>query len=315
MDESKKVLVTGGAGFIGSHLCEFLLEKESRVICIDNLVTGKKQNISHLLKNKNFVFVEHDITEPLGIEENFSQLYNLASPASPIDYQEKPIQTLLTNSAGVYNLLESAKKNKASFLQASTSEVYGDPLEHPQKESYLGNVNPVGPRSCYDEGKRFAEALVSAYNLKHKLDTHIVRIFNTYGERMRADDGRVIPAFINQALEGKPITVFGDGKQTRSFCYVSDLVRGLYNAMNSSFSEPINLGNPVEFTMLELAEKIISFTNSESKLSFKPLPKDDPKRRKPDISRAKEVLGWEPKIGLEKGLEKTIDFFKGEDSV
>ncbi len=305
----KTIIVTGGAGFIGSHLCDFLLDKNEKVISVDNFLTGSKKNVEHLLDEKNFELIEHNIVEPLSIREKIDQIYNLASPASPIDYQEKPIETILANSAGVKNMLDLAKEKKAAFLQASTSEVYGDPLQHPQKEDYWGNVNPIGPRSCYDESKRFAEAITMAYNRKFKLDARIVRIFNTYGPRMRKDDGRVIPNFINQALSAKPLTVYGDGKQTRSFCFVSNLVEGLYLTMNSKCSTPINLGNPNEISIIELAEKIISLTRSSSKIVFNSLPLDDPTRRKPDITKAKKILRWEPKTDFEEGLKETIKYF------
>lgn len=307
---AKTALVTGGAGFIGSHLCDYLIENDNRVICVDNLITGAKKNIRHLERNKNFKFIQHDIVKPIKIKEGVDFLYNLASPASPVDYQQKPIETLLVNSAGIKNMLDLARKNKAKFLQASTSEVYGDPKEHPQKEGYWGNVNPVGVRSCYDEGKRFSEALTMAYRRKYNLDTKIVRIFNTYGPRMRKDDGRVIPNFIMQALAGKSITVYGNGQQTRSFCYISDMVEGIYKVMQLGDAAPINLGNPDEFTITELAERVIFLTNSKSEIEFKPLPRDDPARRRPDIGKAKELLGWKPEVDLEAGLKRTIDFFR-----
>jgi len=306
----KTSVVSGGAGFIGSHLCDFLLAKGNKVICIDNFVTGSRKNIAHLEGNKNFSLLEADITQEFEVKEKVDEVYNLSSPASPVDFPKIPIEILLVNSIGTKNLLELAAKNKARFLEASTSEVYGDPLEHPQKETYWGNVNCTGVRSCYDEGKRFSEAIVMAFWRKKNLQTKIARIFNTYGPRMRAEDGRVIPNFINQALRGEPITVYGNGKQTRSFCFVSDLVEGLFKLMQSSFSDPVNLGNPNEMNMLELAEKVKAFTGSKSEISFKPLPVDDPAKRRPDISRAKKELGWEPKVSFEEGLKKTIDFFK-----
>ncbi len=308
---SNTIVVTGAAGFIGSHLCGLLLEKGSSVIGIDNFITGSKSNLEELEANKNFSFVGADICNLGKIDADVSQIYNLASPASPIDYQQLPLETLDAGSAGVKNMLELAREKNAVFLQASTSEIYGDPLEHPQRESYFGNVNPIGERSCYNEAKRFAEALVMAYNRKHKMQTRIARIFNTHGPRMRANDGRVIPNFITQALAGKPITVYGKGEQTRSFCYVSDLIAGLYALINSSYSFPVNIGNPTEVTILQLAEKIKSLTDSNSEIVFKPLPKDDPIRRKPDISLARKELRWEPKVDWEEGLKKTIEWFKG----
>ena len=307
---TKTVLITGGAGFIGSHLCGFLLDKGNKVFCLDNLLTGNKKNIEQFLDNPEFDFLEHDITTPLHIKEDIDEVYSLASPASPIDYANLPIETLLVNSYGVRNALDLAKEKGARFLQASTSEVYGDPLEHPQKESYFGNVNSIGPRSCYDEGKRFAEALVMAYHRKHNLDTKIVRIFNTYGPRMRVNDGRVIPNFMMQALRNEPITVYGDGSQTRSFCFVNDLVDGLCLMMGSPDSGPMNLGNPAEITIKELAEIIISITDSSSEIVFRELPGEDPVRRKPDIGRAKEILGWEPEIGLHAGIAKALPYFR-----
>ncbi len=305
-----KILVSGGAGFVGSHLCEKLLEKGHHVTCLDSLITGKKENIKHLTKNKNFEFIKGDISKKITLKKNFNQIYNLASPASPIDYQKRPIETMQSGSLGLFNLLEFARKNNAVFLQASTSEIYGDPLEHPQKETYFGNVNPVGPRACYDESKRFAEALTINYKTVYNTQVRIARIFNTYGSRMRRDDGRVIPNFVDQALAGKPLTVYGKGEQTRSFCYVSDLVLGLEKLMNSKYSMPVNIGNPDERTILDTAKKIISLSNSDSKIVYKPLPKDDPYRRKPDISIAKKELSWQPAIGFEKGLQTTIEWFK-----
>ena len=306
----KTALVAGGSGFIGSNLCDYLIKKGHKVICADNLVTGKCKNVEHLMQDKNFVFLEHDITKPLEIDESIHQVYNFASPASPVDFSKIPIKILLAGSEGTKNLLDLALKNKASFLQASTSEVYGNPLEHPQKETYFGNVNPIGPRSCYDEGKRYAEALITAYRNKHNLDAKIIRIFNTYGPHMRPDDGRVTPNFIMQALNNKPITIYGKGKQTRSFCYVSDLVEGIYLMMNSPHAGPTNLGNPAEVTILEFAEKVKEIAGSSSEIVFKELPKDDPVKRKPAIEKAKQELGWEPKVSLQEGLEKTIEWFK-----
>lgn len=307
----KNIVVTGGAGFIGSHLCDLLIANGNKVFCVDNFLTGSEKNISHLQNNKNFVLLEHDICNPIVLNEKISEVYNLASPASPKDFKELSIEILQINSVGTKNVLDFAVKNKAKFFQASTSEVYGNPLEHPQKESYFGNVNPIGERSVYDEGKRFSEALVMAYKRKFNLDTKIVRIFNTYGERMRVNDGRVIPNFINQALNNKPITVYGDGKRTRSFCYVSDLIDGFVKVMDSNFAGPINLGNSGEFTVLETATLVKKLANSNSEIVFKPLPfADDPERRKPDVSLAEIELNWFPKISFEDGLKRTIDYFK-----
>ena len=306
----KRILVTGGAGFIGSHLCERLLNEGNEVICLDNFFTGSKENIVHLLKNPYFEVIRHDITTPYYLETD--QIYNLACPASPIHYQFDPVSTTKTSVIGAINMLGLAKRTKARILQASTSEVYGDPIVHPQEESYWGNVNPIGLRSCYDEGKRCAETLFMDYHRQNKVDVKIIRIFNTYGPRMRPDDGRVVSNFIMQALKGEDITIYGDGKQTRSFQYVDDLVEGMIRMMASeNFTGPVNLGNPREFTMLELAELVLKMTNSKSKIIFTPLPSDDPKQRKPDITLAKEKLnGWEPKIRLEEGLIDTIKYFK-----
>ena len=301
------VLVSGGAGFIGSHLCDALIERGNKVVCIDNLITGKKRNIEHLIKNKNFKFVKADICKPLKLKERFDEIFNLASIASPIHYQNWPIETLMVGSIGTKNILDLAVKNKAKFLHTSTSEVYGDPLVHPQPESYYGNVNPIGLRSCYDESKRFSEALIMAYRRKKKLDVKIVRIFNTYGPRMDLSDGRVVPNFIMQALKGKPLTVYGSGKQTRSFCYISDMVEGLLKMIDSKELGPINLGNPGEFTILELAEKLVKLTGSKSKLTFRPLPADDPEKRRPDISKAINLLHWKPKVKLDEGLKYTVN--------
>ncbi len=306
----KQILVTGGAGFIGSHLCERLLKDGNNVICMDNYFTGCKQNIVHLLNNPYFELVRHDVTFPYYVEVD--EIYNLACPASPIHYQFDPVSTIKTSVIGAINMLGLAKRTKARILQASTSEVYGDPAVHPQEESYWGNVNPIGLRSCYDEGKRCAETLFMDYHRQNKLDVKIIRIFNTYGPRMRPDDGRVVSNFIMQALKGEDITIYGDGMQTRSFQYVDDLVEGMVRMMTTeNFTGPVNLGNPGEFTMIELAEIILKMTNSKSKIVFKPLPSDDPKQRKPDISLAKEKLnGWEPTIRLEEGLVETIKYFK-----
>lgn len=303
------VLITGGAGFIGSHLCDFLLDKGHYVVCLDNLVTGSKKNIAHNLKNKNFKFIKHDITKPIEIIGKIDFILHFASPASPIDYAKLPIQTLKVGALGTHNALGIAKAKKAKFLLASTSEVYGDPLTSPQKESYWGNVNPVGPRSCYDESKRFAEAITMAYHKMHKVDTRIIRIFNTYGPRMRKNDGRVVPNFITQALARKPLTIYGKGTQTRSFCYVSDLVEGIYRVMRSDHHEPINLGNPNEFTINELAKLIMKIYYSLSTVHCT-LPIDDPKQRRPDITKARKLLKWEPKIELKEGLKKTIGYFR-----
>jgi len=308
--ERKRVLVTGGAGFIGSHLCEVLLEKGYDVICLDNFFTGRKDNILHLMKNPYFEVKRADVIHPFFVEVD--EIYNLACPASPIHYQYNPIKTIKTNLYGALNTLGLAKRVNAKILQASTSEVYGDPTEHPQKESYWGNVNPIGIRSCYDEGKRCAETLFFDYYRKHKVKIKVVRIFNTYGPKMHPNDGRVVSNFIVQALNNEDITVYGDGNQTRSFCYVSDLVKGLIKMMESddTFVGPVNLGNPNEFTILELAEKVIKLTKSKSKIVFKPLPQDDPKQRQPDITLAKTKLNWTPEIELEEGLIKTIEYFK-----
>lgn len=312
-----KILVTGGAGFIGSHLCEFLLEENGdEVFCLDNFFTGNRKNLTNLIKNPNFKIIPHDITinkTPLDlkIKEGIDQIYNLACPASPLHYQFDPIETIKSNTQGVINVLEFAKLNGAKVLQASTSEIYGDPEQHPQKENYRGNVNPLGPRACYDEGKRVAETLFMDYYRKYSLPIKIVRIFNTYGPNMAINDGRVMSNFIIQALKNEPITVYGDGSQTRSFCYINDLIDGIYKMMcKDNFIGPVNLGNPNEFTILELSEKIIELTNSNSQIIFKDLPEDDPKQRQPDITLAKEKLGWQPKIQLEEGLNKTIEYFK-----
>jgi len=304
------VLITGGCGFIGSHLCERLIKEGNRVICLDNLITGKLENIEHLLKDPHFKFIQHDITKPIEIEENIDYVLHFASPASPVDYLNFPIQTLKVGSLGTHNALGIAKAKKAKFLLASTSEVYGDPLVHPQPETYLGNVNPISPRGVYDEAKRFAEAITMAYHRVHKIDTRIVRIFNTYGERMRKEDGRVIPNFITQALNNQPLTVYGEGRQTRSFCYISDLIDGIVKLMHVEYHLPVNLGNPYEMSILDLAKLIIELTQSRSKIEFRPLPQDDPKQRKPDITLARKILNWEPKVKFEEGLLRTIEWFK-----
>lgn len=306
----KRVLITGGAGFIGSHLCDRFIEEKYSVLCIDNLITGKLENIRHLQKNKNFEFKKQDISGPFSVNGSVDYILNFASPASPVDYLELPLETLKVGSFGTFNMLELARQKNAVFLQASTSEVYGDPLVNPQNESYWGNVNPIGPRSVYDEAKRFSEALVMAYHREFSLDTRIVRIFNTYGPRMRLNDGRVVPNFVHQALNGKPLTIYGNGSQTRSFCYVSDLVDGIYRLMLSNEHEPVNLGNPVELSVLKFADAIIKLTKSKSGKEFRPLPVDDPKLRRPDISKAKDVLDWKPVVGLEEGLKNTISWFE-----
>ncbi|MBF0234011.1 MAG: SDR family oxidoreductase [Desulfamplus sp.] len=306
----KKILITGGAGFLGSHLCERLISNGHEVLCADNCFTGTKQNILHLLPNPRFEFIRHDITFPLYLEVD--EIYNLACPASPVHYQHDPVQTTKTTVHGAINMLGLAKRIKAKILQASTSEVYGDPSVHPQPETYWGNVNPIGIRSCYDEGKRCAETLFFDYHRQHKLRIKVARIFNTYGPRMHPDDGRVVSNFIVQALRNNPITVYGDGSQTRSFCYVDDLIDVLIRLMDSrdELTGPINTGNPGEFTILELAEKVIQMTGSKSEIIFKPLPHDDPRQRKPDITLAQKELGWEPKIKLDEGLQKTIAYFE-----
>src|SRR3989344_4088138 len=305
-----KILVTGGAGFIGSHLCKFLLDNGYQVVCLDNFFTGQKSNIISLLDNQNFKLVEQDIIEPFYLEGEFDQVYNLACPASPIHYQKNAIRTIKTSTIGMINVLGFARHHGSRILQASTSEVYGDPLEHPQKETYNGNVNPIGPRACYDEGKRVAETLMFDYYRMHGMDIRVARIFNTYGPNMTFDDGRVVSNFIVQALRGEPITIYGQGTQTRSFCYVSDLVRGLYALMESDIMGPVNLGNPAEFTIKELAKEVIKLTGSSSEIIYQDLPQDDPKQRRPDISLAKERLSWQPTVELKEGLPKTIEYFK-----
>jgi len=309
MHLTKRVLVTGGAGFLGSHLCARLLEQGSEVICVDNLFTGTKRNIYSLLNEPNFEFMRHDITFPLYLEVD--EIYNLACPASPIHYQNDPVQTTKVNVHGAINMLGLAKRVKAKVFQASTSEVYGDPEVHPQPESYRGSVNPIGPRSCYDEGKRCAETLFFDYWRQHKLRIKVARIFNTYGPNMHPYDGRVVSNFILQALQNKPLTVYGDGSQSRSFCYVDDLIDGFLRLMQSGddFTGPVNLGNPVEFNMIELTEQVKELTNSKSEIRYEPLPEDDPRQRQPDITLAKDKLGWEPKVPLREGLEKTIAYF------
>ena len=305
-----RVLVTGGAGFLGSHLCDRLLAERHEVLAMDNLVTGNLRNIAHLEAEKRFQFVRHDVTQFIAVDGALDAVLHFASPASPIDYLELPIQTLKVGSLGTHNALGLAMAKKARFLLASTSEVYGDPLVHPQPETYWGNVNPIGPRGVYDEAKRFAEAMTMAYQRAHGVETRIVRIFNTYGPRMRLHDGRVVPALIGQALAGEPMTVFGDGSQTRSFCYVSDLIDGIYRLLLSEEKDPVNIGNPREMSVLEFAKTIQKLTGTQSPIVFKPLPVDDPRVRQPDISKARRLLGWEPGVQLEEGLSRTIDYFK-----
>lgn len=304
------ILITGGAGFLGSNLTDKLIREGHEIVCFDNLITGNIDNLTHLADNKKFRFVKYDVTEYLYLEGDIDWILHFASPASPIDYIELPIQTLKVGALGTHKTLGLALNKNSKFLLASTSEVYGDPLENPQNEEYLGNVDPIGPRGVYDEAKRFGEALTMAYHRVHSLDTRIARIFNTYGPRMRAFDGRVIPAFVNQALQNEPLTIFGNGNQTRSFCYISDMVDGLYKLMLSSVNEPVNLGNPQEMTILELAETIIELSGSKSDITFKPLPISDPKIRCPDITRAKTNLDWNPKVSLKEGLEKTFEYFE-----
>lgn len=303
-------VITGGSGFLGSHLSDRLLSEGHRVIAVDNLITGNTANIEHLAGNPDFKFIRHDVTEYIFIPGKVDFVWHFASPASPIDYLKIPIPTLKVGSLGTHNALGLAKEKGAAFLLASTSECYGDPLIHPQTEDYWGNVNPIGPRGVYDEAKRFAEAITMAYHRYHGMNNHIVRIFNTYGPRMRLNDGRVVPAFIGQALTGQPMTIFGDGSQTRSFCYVSDLIDGIFRLMMSDFHEPVNVGNPREMTILEFAEEIRKITGTSSQIEHKPLPVDDPKVRQPDISRARKILGWEPKIDFDKGIRETIEFFR-----
>jgi len=304
-----KILVTGGAGFIGSHLCDLLLLKGHEVICVDNMITGNEKNIAHI-ESDRFSLINHNVTKPLYVEGEIQCIFHLASPASPIDYLKLPIQTLKVGALGTHNMLGLAKEKNARFLLASTSEVYGDPHINPQSEEYWGNVNPIGPRGVYDEAKRFAEAMTMAYHRYHGVDTRIVRIFNTYGPRMRLNDGRVVPNFIGQALNGEDITVYGDGSQTRSFCYVSDEIEGIYRLMMSDYSDPVNIGNPEEHTILEFAEFIIRLTGTSSRIIFRELPVDDPKQRRPDISRARKILGWEPKVPLESGIQNTVRYFR-----
>ncbi len=310
--QRKRVLITGGAGFLGSHLCERFLAEGCEVICMDNLITGDLANVEHLFRDARFHFEQRDVTEYIHVAGELHAILHFASPASPIDYLELPIQTLKVGSLGTHKALGLARVKNARFLLASTSEVYGDPLVHPQPESYWGNVNPVGPRGVYDEAKRFAEAMTMAYHRFHKVETRIVRIFNTYGPRMRLRDGRALPAFMSQALQGEPITVFGDGSQTRSFTYVDDLVEGIWRLLISSEANPVNIGNPREMTILQFAEAVRKATGSKSPIVHKPLPVDDPKIRQPDITRARQLLGWEPKVQLEQGLERTLAYFRGK---
>ena len=309
-----RILVAGGAGFLGSHLCDRLLADGHQVMAMDNLITGSLDNISHLQGRSDFSFIKQDVIKPFTIEGPVDFIFDLASPASPIDFVKIPMEILLVGSYGVHNLLELAKDKKAGFLLTSTSEVYGDPLVHPQSEEYWGNVNPIGPRSVYDESKRYAEALTMAYHRFHGVDTRIVRIFNTYGPRMRLDDGRVVPTLIDQALHNRPLTVFGDGSQTRSFCYASDLIAGICLTMKSSEHQPINLGNPHEMSILEFAEAIQKYTGTKSAIEHQPLPADDPKVRRPDITKAKTILNWEPKVGFEEGIKQTIDWFAKKEN-
>ena len=303
-------VVTGGAGFLGSHLSDRLLAAGHRVVVLDNLLTGNPANIAHLAGNPDFEFINHNVTTFIDLAGPVDYIFHFASPASPIDYLELPIQTLKVGSLGTLNCLGLAKAKHARFFLASTSECYGDPLQHPQTEEYWGNVNPIGPRGVYDEAKRFAEAVTMAYHRYHGVDTRIVRIFNTYGPRMRLRDGRVVPAFIGQALKGEPLTVFGAGQQTRSFCYCSDLIEGIYRLSQSDYHEPVNIGNPTEFTILEFGKLVLKLTGSQSQIAYKPLPQDDPKQRRPDISKARKLLGWEPQVPLAEGLAKTIDYFR-----
>ena len=306
----KRILITGGAGFLGSHLCDYFIKKNYHVIGMDNLITGKLENIEHLFPLENFEFYNHDVSKFVHVAGKLDYILHFASPASPIDYLKIPIQTLKVSSLGIHNLLGLAKNKKARILIASTSEVYGDPLVHPQTEEYWGNVNPIGPRGVYDEAKRFQEAITMAYHTYHNIETRIVRIFNTYGPRMRLNDGRVLPAFIGQALRGEDLTVFGDGKQTRSFCFVDDLVDGIYKLLHSDYPLPVNIGNPDEITIGEFAEEIIKLTGTSQKVIYKELPKDDPLQRQPQISKAQEILHWEPKIAREEGLKITYDYFR-----
>ncbi len=309
MARKKVVVITGGSGFLGSHLCDRFIKEECKVFCVDNLITGSLKNIDHLQKNKDFIFIKHDVSKEFKIPGKVDYILHFASPASPIDYLKYPIPTLKVGSLGTHNTLGLAKLKKARYLIASTSEVYGDPQVHPQKETYWGHVNPVGPRGCYDEAKRFSEAIVMGYHRYHNIDTRILRIFNTYGPRMRINDGRVVPNFIYQAAHNKPLTIYGKGKQTRSFCYYSDLVEGIVRLLYSETNEPVNIGNPDEFTILEFAKLVVELSGTKSKIIYEPLPTDDPKQRRPDISRAKKLLKWKPTVKLREGLAKTIQWF------
>ena len=305
-----RTLITGGAGFIGSHLCDRFIKEGHEVICLDNFITGNRDNIAHLFGHPKFRVIVHDISNPIEIPDLIDNVLHFASPASPVDYLEHPIPTMKVGALGTHVSLGLAKRHKARYFLASTSEIYGDPLVHPQTESYWGNVNTIGPRSVYDEAKRFAEAMTMAYHRQHKVDTHIIRIFNTYGPRMQLNDGRVVPNFMYQALRGEPMTIFGDGSQTRSFCYVSDLVEGIYRLLFKDYHDPVNLGNPSEVTIKEFAEEIRKLAGSKSEIVYRPLPQDDPKQRKPDITRAKTVLGWEPVVGRDEGLKVTMAYFQ-----
>ncbi len=305
-----RTVITGGAGFVGSHLCERFLAEGHEVVCVDNLITGALVNLEHLRSNDRFSFIRHDISHPLEIDGPVDSILHFASPASPVDYLRHPIPTLKVGSLGTHNTLGLAKAKKSRYLLASTSEVYGDPEKHPQREDYWGHVNPIGVRGVYDEAKRFAEAMTMAYHRSHNVNSHIVRIFNTYGPRMRLDDGRVLPNFVGQAMRGEPLTVYGDGKQTRSFCFVDDLVDGIYRLLFTDFHEPVNLGNPSEITILEFAQEILALSGSKSSIAYRPLPQDDPKVRRPDISRARELLKWEPKVDRREGLKRTLAYFE-----
>ena len=307
-----RTVITGGAGFIGSHLCEHFLARGHEVVAMDNFITGTPDNIKHLRSRSAFSFIHQDVSQTIEIDGPVDNILHFASPASPVDYLKYPIQTLKVGSLGTHNTLGLARAKKARYLMASTSEVYGDPERHPQREDYWGNVNPIGIRGCYDEAKRFSEAIVMAYHRAHKVDTRIIRIFNTYGPRMRLDDGRVLPNFVGQTMRGEPLTIYGDGSQTRSFCYVSDLVDGIDRLLQTDFHEPVNLGNPAEITILEFAEEVLRLSGSKSTLVYHPLPQDDPRVRRPDISRARELLGWEPKVGREEGLRRTLAYFQGK---
>jgi dTDP-glucose 4,6-dehydratase len=307
-----RTLITGGAGFVGSHLCERLLKEGHEVLCVDNCITGNLGNVEHLRSSERFTFIRHDISHPLEVDGPVDNILHFASPASPVDYLRHPIPTLKVGSLGTHNTLGLAKLKKARYVLASTSEVYGDPEQHPQREDYWGHVNPIGIRGVYDEAKRFAEAMTMAYHRSHGVDTHICRIFNTYGERMRLDDGRVVPNLMGQALRGEPLTVYGDGSQTRSFCYVADLVDGIFRLLSADFHEPVNLGNPNEVSILDFAREILELSGSKSQIAFKPLPQDDPKVRRPDITRARSLLGWEPRVERRQGMKRTLEYFRNK---